>query len=168
MEENEDIKLKINIRTPEITDANPIYNLICESRPLDINSLYSYLLICTHFNQTSVVAELNGNILGYVSAYVNPNSKDSLFIWQVAVNSTIRSTGLATRMINDIMGREELHNIKFIETTVTPSNKASMALFQKIALLFKTKCEKTPFFTEDLFGKSGHEEELLLRIGPIR
>lgn len=164
----EDINCQISIRKPEMTDANPIYNLVCKSSPLDINSLYSYLLVCTHFNQTSAVVEVDDNIVGYISAYINPNRDDTLFIWQVAVSSTMRSQGLATSMITDIIERDELHDVKFIEATVTPSNKASMTLFQKIALFFETEFEKQQFFTEDLFGESRHEEELLVRIGPLK
>jgi len=116
---------------------------------------------------TSAVAEVDGDIVGFISAYIPPNKKNTLFIWQVAVSSVIRGQGLGTSMINNIMERNELEHVKFIETTVTPSNKASMMLFQKIALYFETSCEKQQFFTKELFGKSGHEEELLLRIGPL-
>ena len=157
----------IKIRKPLIEDGNPIYHLVKKCTPLDINSLYSYLLICTHFNQTSVVTELNNNIIGYISAYINPHQKKTLFIWQVAVHPGMRGKGLATRMIMDILKREETKSVEFIETTVTPSNKASMSLFAKIASQMDTDLQKFPFLTSDLFGKSNHEEELLLRIGPL-
>ena len=116
---------------------------------------------------TSVVAELDDDIVGFISAYINPNKENTIFIWQIAVSSAMRGHGLGTNMIKNIMERDESKNVKFIEATVTPSNKASMMLFQKIALLFETKCEKQQFFTEKVFGDSGHEEELLLRIGPL-
>ena len=158
----------LNVRKPQIKDGNPIYKLVCECDKLDINSLYSYLLICAHFGETSAITELNDEIVGYISGYVNPNKENVLFIWQIAVKPSMRCNGIASMMINNIIEREELHNIKFIETTVTPSNKASNALFQKLAVSLKTEFEKMQFFPYDLFGKSGHEEELLLRIGPLK
>ncbi|MBP1946545.1 diaminobutyrate acetyltransferase [Methanobacterium petrolearium] len=157
----------INIRKPQIKDGNRIFHLVKECKPLDINSLYYYLLICAHFDQTSVITELDSEIIGYISAYINPHQKNTLFIWQVAVHPDMRGQGLAIKMMKDILEREEIKSVEFIETTVTPSNQASMSLFGKIASKLDTNLQKSSFFTSDLFGESNHEEELLLRIGPL-
>ncbi len=162
-----DENMAIKIRKPKIEDGNLIYHLVQKCQPLDINSLYSYLIICAHFDQTSVLAEINNEIVGYISAYINPKQNETLFVWQVAVSPNMRGKGLATKMINDILKREDIQPINFIETTVTPSNQASKSLFKKIASQLDTNLEKFPFFTSDLFGESNHEEELLFRIGPL-
>lgn len=160
-------EMPIIIRKPQIGDGVRIHKLVQKCKPLDINSLYSYLLVCIHFDQTSVITELNNEIVGYISAYINPNHNKTLFVWQVAVSPDIRGHGLATKMIMDILNREQIKSVEFIETTVTPSNQASMSLFRKIASQLNGNIQKSPFFTSDLFGKSNHEEELLLRIGPL-
>ncbi len=157
----------IIIRKPQIGDGVHIHNLVQKCKPLDINSLYSYLLVCSHFDQTSVISVLNNEIVGYISAYINPHQNKTLFIWQVAVHPDMRGHGLATKMIMDILNRKQTKSVEFIETTVTPSNQASMSLFGKIASQLNANLQKSPFFTSDLFGKSNHEEELLLRIGPL-
>jgi len=164
--ENDENK-PITIRKPQIEDGNQIYHLVKKCKPLDINSLYYYLLICTHFDQTSVIAELDNEIVGYISAYINPHHENTLFIWQVAVHHGMRGQGLATKMMMDILEREKVKSVEFLETTVTPSNQASMSLFGKIASELDTNLQKFSFFTSDLFGESNHEEELLLRIGPL-
>ena len=157
----------INIRKPQIDDGDQIYHLVKKSKPLDINSLYTYLLICAHFDQTSIIAELDDEIIGFISAYINPNQKKTLFIWQVAVHPAMRGQNLATNMIMGILKKDKIKSVEFIETTVTPSNQASMSLFVKIASQLNTNLLKFPFFTSAHFGKSNHEEELLLRIGPL-
>ena len=157
----------INIRKPQIEDGNQIFHLVKKCKPLDINSLYYYLLICAHFDQTSVLTELDDEIVGYISSYINPHQKNTLFIWQVAVHPDMRGHGLATRMIMDILKRNEVKSVEFIETSVTPSNKASISLFMKIASELNVDLQKSTFFTSDLFGESDHEEELLLQIGPL-
>ena len=85
----------------------------------------------------------------------------------MAVLPTMRGQGLATQMIEHILHRKETQSIEFIETTVTPTNDASMALFKNIAANLDTNLEKTSFFTRELFGNPHHEEELLLQIGPL-
>lgn len=157
----------IIIRKPQIGDGFHIHNLVQKCKPLDINSLYSYLLVCSHFDQTSVISVLNNEIVGYISAYINPNQNKTLFIWQVAVHPDMRGYGLASKMIMDILNRKQTKSVEFIETTVTPSNQASMSLFEKIASQLNANLKKSPLFTSDLFGKLNHEEELLFRIGPL-
>jgi len=70
-------------------------------------------------------------------------------------------------MLQNILEREELINIKFIEATVTPSNKISRKLFQRLAEQLKAEYKESHFLDKELFGDSNHEEEKLLRIGPI-
>ena len=159
--------MSIIIRKPELTDGKLIYELARISKPLDLNSLYSYLLISIHFNQTSAVAETGQDIVGYVSGYIHPHQDDTLFIWQIAVNPIMRGKGLATQMLQNILQRVELTNIKFIEATITPSNKKSRNLFQRLAEQLKADYKESLFLDKDLFGDSYHEEEKLLRIGPI-
>jgi len=55
----------------------------------------------------------------------------------------------------------------WIETTVTPSNRASLSFFQAFADARGAECHRQPYMTEDLFGTDAHEEEMLLRIGPL-
>ena len=161
------VSMSTVIRKPELTDGQLIYDLARISKPLDLNSLYSYLLISTHFNQTSAVAENNHGLVGYVSGYLHPQHDDTLFIWQIAVNPLMRGRGLAIHMLQNILEREELINIKFIEATVTPSNKISRKLFQRLAEQLKAEYKESHFLDKELFGDSNHEEEKLLRIGPI-
>lgn len=158
----------INIRKPKLDDGYGIYQLVLNSPPLDVNSLYSYLLICAHFDNTSVVAEFDKKIVGYVSAYIKPHQKDVLFIWQVAVDASMQGKGLAMQLLQDIIEREKLKTIRFLETTITPSNNASMSLFNKLATQYDANLKESEFLTSDLFGDTDHEEELLIRIGPLR
>ena len=157
----------VKFQKPELKDANLIYNLVKNSPPLDINSLYSYLLVCAHFNKTSVVAKVDKELVGYVSAYIIPHREDTFFIWQVAVAPSMRGQGLASRMIHHLLLRDEVEAIKYIETTVTPSNQASKKLFEKISQDINCPIQRSKYFTSNLFGESNHEEELLLRLGPI-
>lgn len=157
----------LKIRKPQLSDGSLIHDLVSRSPPLDVNSLYSYLLICAHFNHTSAVAEYEEKIVGYISAYIPPQKEDTLFIWQVAVQNRMRSRGVAKKMIINILRREEMQEVKFIETTVSPENDASRALFNGVASHLGTHFSESAFFTRELFADSGHPEEFKLKIGPF-
>ena len=166
-----EMRNNIIIRKPEIKDAFGIWSLVKNSPPLDLNSKYSYMLFCTHFRDMSVVAtdpEQDNKVVGFVSGYRPPTQPDALFVWQVAVDSSMRGTGLAPRIIQDIMEREGNRDLAYIQATVGPSNKASEGLFRKMAKIYSTECETAVFFTSEDFGEGGHEEEVLFHIGPVK
>ncbi len=157
----------IVFRKPKVEDGYSIYKLVKNSKPLDLNSTYNYILLCDHFKDTCVVFVEDSEIVGFVSGYIIPNKVDTLFIWQVAVSSKMRGKGIAKSMLKEILNREELKNIKYIHTTITPSNKSSQGLFKSFAKDMNTNCEISDYFSKELFGKD-HEEERLFRIGPIK
>lgn len=158
--------VEIKFSKPKIDEAKHIFQLIKECPPLDLNSEYLYLLLCHHFSDTCVVAKLNSKIVGFVSGYLLPDKKNTLFVWQVAVAKEHRGKGLASKMIKDIIQRPGV-NIEFIEATITPSNFASKSLFTSIASAFNSSVEMNHLFTEEEFGNKKHEEENLIRIGPL-
>src|SRR3546814_7090005 len=51
-----------SFRNPVAEDAQAIHDLIAACPPLDTNSLYCNLLQCTHFAETCVLAERDGEI----------------------------------------------------------------------------------------------------------
>lgn len=151
-----------------LSDAGAIHALVARSRPLDLNSEYAYLLLCTHFADTCVIAEVESRLAGFVSSYKKPTDDSVLFVWQVAVGLDARGRGLASRMLSELMSREPCRDIRWIETTITPSNHASRALFESFAKRHGAECVEQPLFQEEHFGGAGHEAERLFRIGPLR
>jgi L-2,4-diaminobutyric acid acetyltransferase len=158
---------QIIFRLPEKKDAKSVMKLIEDSPPLDANSLYCYLLICTHFAQTSVMAEQHNEICGFISAYLHPERKDTIFVWQVVVKNNVRGQGIASGMLNAILHRAYPVPLRYLETTVNPSNTSSNALFSSLVASLNAGLAKSVLFSADDFGKTSHEEEILYRIGPF-
>jgi len=155
-------------RSPEADDAPAVHSLVEECKPLDLNSTYACLLLCSHFASTCVVAERESRVVGFVSSYKKPAESAVLFVWQVAVSPTTRGEGLASRMLDELMQREDCRAVRWIETTIAPTNAASWALFESFAKRRGALCAQETLFRPEDFGAEGHEEERLLRIGPLR
>lgn len=156
------------LRRPTPSDAARITRLIEACRPLDVNSTYAYLLLCHHFAETCVVAERDGEITGFLSAYLPPGRNDTVFVWQVAVAKSARGQGLAAALIDELLGRKACASVRFLEATISPSNRASQGLFQRLATRHGTDCRVSELFPTAIFDDvSGHEAEDLYRIGPF-
>lgn len=156
------------LRQPRRADAAPIHQLISECPPLDLNSLYAYLLLCEHFRDTCVLAEsAGGRIDGFISAYVLPTRPDVLFVWQVAVHARARGQRLGRAMLRDLLRCKGLEHVRHLETTVGPDNQASRRTFAGLAGELGAHVTEQPFFDRHLFGGADHDDEMLLRIGPF-
>ncbi|GAA1668630.1 diaminobutyrate acetyltransferase [Glycomyces endophyticus] len=137
-----------------------------ESGGLDVNSRYAYLLWCRDFADTSVVARAGGRLAGFITGYRRPAAPDTLFVWQVAVGPDFRRRGLASRMLGHLAESVRSQGVRFVEATVTPGNKASLHLFESFARANGADLTRDVLFSEHELG-SGHEPEVLQRIGPL-
>lgn len=138
---------------------------------MDVNSPYAYTLWCRDFATTSVVArDTDGRVAAYVTGYVRPDSPDTYFLWQVAVDSAYRGQRLARRMLDFIGDAIAEQGLRYLEATVTPDNAASRALFASFARDRGTEAVWSPLFAEEHFPTDDgerHEPEDLVRIGPF-
>ena len=156
---------QINYRKPTVSDANSICSLVKNNKPLDENSNYLYVLLCHHFSDTCVVAEVNSQVVGFMTGFVPPNYPHTLFVWQAAVDFEYRNKGVAQNLVSYALNQTG-SEIKYVEATVTSSNKSSLKFLENFANDLKAKFSLTPLFSTDVLGK-GHEPEDLVRIGPI-
>ena len=165
--EARDKSAQVLLRRPVSEDGADVHQLIGNCPPLDTNSLYCNLLQASHFSATSVAAELNGELVGFISGYIVPERPDTLFIWQVAVAEQGRGMGLAGRMLREILARPACTEVCHLETTITPDNDASWALFRSLARKLEANCVDSVMFDRERHFNGQHDSEMLLRIGPF-
>ncbi len=157
------------LRRPAPSDGTNLWRLVRTTGVLDLNSPYAYFLLGEHFQETSVVAEHDGEIVGFVSGYIPSQTSDTIFIWQVGVAASMRKQGLALEMLLAILRRDACQDIKTLTTTITPSNTASRSLFTSLAKRVNGSLEERPdYFPCEWFPEQGHEAEALFTISPIR
>lgn len=158
---------EVILRKPNLADGQAIYQLIKNCPPLDLNSAYSYFLLSSHFAHTCVIAEQNGNVGGFLSAYLRPDAPKILFVWQVAVDEPLRGRGVARLMLSSLLTRPECKDARWLETTVGPTNIASRNLFAGYARSQGLDLTEESFLDAEAFGNESHEPEHLLRLGPL-
>lgn len=151
----------IILRPPTVADGADLWRLAEGTGVLDTNTPYAYLLWARDFAATSVIAEVEAEPAGFISGYLKPADPQTLFIWQVAVNSQFRGRGLAKKMLFELVERTQAARL---ETTITADNQASIALFTALAREHSTEIQHRPLFTADLFpaetGESHADEDL--------
>ncbi|WP_238701344.1 diaminobutyrate acetyltransferase [Mariprofundus erugo] len=157
----------MSFRAPVAVDGPAMYALVERCPPLDLNSRYCYLILCDHFASTCVVAEQDREVLAFVTGYIPPDRRDTLFVWQVAVDHRLRGQGVAGKMLRSLLERRGLKRIRYVEATVNPSNDASRALFRALARESNCHFDESLLFDAALFGAGSHEQENLVRVGPL-
>ncbi|WP_108260030.1 diaminobutyrate acetyltransferase [Mangrovicoccus ximenensis] len=153
----------VTMRKPESTDGSAIWELVRSCKPLDENSMYCNLIQADHFRDTCVVAEEDGQILGWISGHLIP-AQDAFFVWQVAVSPKARGLGLGKQMLRHLTEREELDDAEVLKTTITEDNDASWGLFRSFAREIGGELDDEPHFLEDDHFDGAHDTEHMVTI----
>lgn len=153
----------VSFREPTVDDGGELWRIARDSQTLDVNTSYSYLLWCRDFASTSIVAEVDGRPGGFVTGYTKPESPDTLMVWQVAVDDTHRGRGIARSMLEELVDRVD---VRWMETTITDDNAASIGLFTKFADGRDADISRSELFTTEHFPDD-HDPERLYRIGRL-
>ena len=157
---------EFGLTRPTPADGSLMWGLARDAGGLDVNSRYAYLLWCRDFAATSVVARAGDRLAGFITGYRRPDAPDTLFVWQVAVGPDFRRRGLALRMLDHLVESLRTEGVRFVESTVTPDNKASLHLFSSFATAKGADLTRDVLFSEHELG-SDHGPEVLHRIGPL-
>lgn len=164
---NESSSNAIHFRNPSTDDGAAVWRVVRDSGVLDLNSAYMYMLLAREFADTCVVAEHDGEVVGFVTGFRPPQRPDSIFLWQVGVDASMRGQGLGKRLLTAFLQSPGAQGATMLETTISPSNEASRALFTAIARELGTDIRAGEGFRADQFPPEGdHEAEDWYFIGP--
>ena len=151
------------LRKPTETDGFELHRLVDRAGKLDKNSIYCNLLQFSHFADTAIVAERDGQLIGSVTGYRLPNNPQTLFIWQVAVDPDYRGIGLASKMLSSLTERLLDQGITHLETTITRDNVASQKLFTRFFKRAGDSFTSEPYFESETHFQNKAATEYLYR-----
>lgn len=152
------------IGRPSPGDAGACHELVKATGVLDVNSRYAYAIWFRDFSTTSVIARIDGEPAGFVTGYRRPDEPSTLVVWQVAVDGSARGRGIAGAMLDTLF--DGVPGVDHLETTITPDNDSSIALFSRFAERRSTDVVRVELFGSEMLGAE-HLPEILFRIGPI-
>lgn len=142
-----------------------MHDIAKDTGVLSVNSTYCYAVMARHFKAAGIVSESDGELSGYVMGYMEPEAPDTLFIWQVGVKRKFQGDGLGKMLLIETIRKTRA---RFMESTITLDNQASINLFQSVARHFHAEhtFSEMPFFGKEDLGESEPPEHLM-RIGPM-
>lgn|SRR5690625_11518 len=151
-------------RPPTAADGNRMWEIARDSGVLDLNSPYAYVLWGAEFSASSIVVEVEGRVVGFVTGFLRPSEPDTIFVWQVGVDADQRGKGLAARLLHRLMDRTEAeHGTVRLRTTISPDNEASKRTFGAVARDRGMTLSSEDYLGAELLGE-GHEPEDLYTI----
>lgn len=159
---------RLSIRNTKADDGKRIWRLAVDSGRLDVNSSYCYIMLCDYFSDTCFVAEIDGEAAGFVTSFIHPSNPELLFVWQMAVAEEHRGQGIAELLLHHLMESESCKKVRYLETTVSPGNSASRRVLSKLSERIGTSMVISKGYTSVLFPEGKHEEEPLIRLGPLQ
>ncbi|GAC69026.1 diaminobutyrate acetyltransferase [Gordonia soli] len=157
--------LAIDYRQPTVDDGTRLWEIASDSQVLDVNSSYSYVLWCHDFANTSIVAEVDGRAVGFVTGYRRQTDPSTIMVWQVAVDDAYRGHGIAATMLHRLLDRTQRLGVVAMHTTISPDNVASQRLFGSVASARGLRFERRDLFAVGDFPDA-HEPEDLYMLEP--
>ena len=156
----------ITFRTPRVQDGVAVWRAVEQAGMLEQNTAYFYLIFCSDFADTCLIAQDGEEIAGFVIGYQPPNEPNTAFVWQVGVLSAWRGQGLGKRLLGAWLELPVNQQVQWVTATVADDNAASDQLFRALAKSLQATCVVTPHFKQGHFP-AGHRPESIYRIGPI-
>lgn len=157
---------KVVFRRPVPADALAVWHLVNESDQLDNNSEYYYMIWFRDFARTSAVAELDGEVIGFLSGYRRPDRPDTYFVWQEAVKPRHGIPFLGVKLFDHAVQEQLLDGVRYVEASVSEANTPIVMVLKRFAKRWGVPVETSVLFSAKDFGE-GHHEETLYRIGPV-
>lgn len=160
------LKKQVVFRDPEPSDGLAVWNLVNSTPRLDTNSPYYYVIWFRDFADTSVIATVDDEIVGFLSGYRRPDEQDTFVVWQEAVAPRHGIPDLGVKIFEAAAEKQIASGATFVEATVAADNKAIAMVLGRFAKSRGAKVEKDLLFPAAYFPDS-HHDEILYRIGPL-
>ncbi|QDP42247.1 GNAT family N-acetyltransferase [Radiobacillus deserti] len=89
-------------------------------------------LFFVHFNNTSFIAEIDGEIVGFLIGFLSQSDTDVAYIHFVGVNPEYRKKLIGKQLYNEFFNEVIKNNRNVVRAVTSPVNKVSIAYHTKM------------------------------------
>jgi L-2,4-diaminobutyric acid acetyltransferase len=157
---------RVVFRTPVPGDGLAVWRLVENTPGLDSNSPYYYTLWFKDFAESSLVATVDGEVVGFITGYRRPDAPDTYFVWQTAVSPRHGIPFLGVKLFQAAADRQVGTGARFVEASVSAENKAIIMVLKQYGKKYSASIQTEVLFPSSMFPDS-HHDEVLYRIGPL-
>lgn len=94
-------------------------------------------LFCIHFQNTSFIAEKEGDLAGFLVGFFSPSVQGEGYIHFAGINPQYRKKGLGRLLYNTFSNLCRDHKIHTIRSCTSPVNKESIAFHKSIGFMIE-------------------------------
>lgn len=89
-------------------------------------------LFLDHFHRTSLVAETEGRLSGFLIGFPSPSESDEAYIHFVGVHPDSRKSGLARALYERFFATARAHDRRVVTAITAPTNETSIAFHRRM------------------------------------
>lgn len=157
--------LRARVRRPTLADAERVAVLARTFPHSELDASCLHLFLSGQFATSSIVAEMEGYVVGFAAGYRNPSRHDTLSVWQVGTVPPVQGKGIATAMLLGLLAYPENTDVCFVEISALPDDRAIRRLFARTAQMMHAQLDEVRAMAPRLFTAARGRS--LLRVGPI-
>ncbi|GAA0458366.1 GNAT family N-acetyltransferase [Alkalibacillus silvisoli] len=118
-----------NVRSSDYNVISPLINEWWGGRQM---SDMLPKLFFVHFNNTSFIAEKDGEIVGFLIGFLSQSDTDVAYIHFVGVNPEYRKNQIGKQLYNEFFNVVKKNNRNAVRAETSPVNKVSIAYHTKM------------------------------------
>jgi ribosomal protein S18 acetylase RimI-like enzyme len=118
--------MDITVRTARPDDHDLIVRVVDEWWGRPIANVLPRLFI-DHFHATSLIAELDGDLVGFLIGFHSPSARDEAYVHFVGVSPAVRGSGLARRLYETFFAAAVRDGCTRVRAITSPVNSGSIA-----------------------------------------
>ncbi|MGB7968547.1 MAG: GNAT family N-acetyltransferase [Methanobacterium sp.] len=94
-----------------------------------------YHIFTKFFKNTSLVLEINNNIMGFLIGFISQENKENAYIHLLCVEKDLRRQNMASDLVKEFINIVSLLNCKKVFLVCKPSNKTAINFYNKMDFL---------------------------------
>ncbi|MFA7572199.1 MAG: GNAT family N-acetyltransferase [Lutispora sp.] len=123
----------MRIRPMKTSDIGTIRELIDICKPLDLHTPFTYWILSEYFNNTCLILEDEGAIVGYTGGLKSSSKEGVFYLWQIGLLPDYRGQGYFGLLLNRVIEEAKKTGCHYLEFSVLSDNYQSINAFSNYA-----------------------------------